>query len=238
MIYSADGKEDPLLIALNKHDGSVVWKTPRGLDVRKSFSFCTPLLIEVDGKPQIISPCSGAVVSYDPVNGKEIWRCRYGQGYSVTPRPVYANGLIFASSGFDRAIAHAIDPTGSGDVTDTHLKWTYSKTVPRESSFIVIDDLFYMNDDKGILTCLDSKTGDLHYAERISPEGGYSGSPVYASGHLFFTNGEGVTTVVKPGKKFDKVGENRISEYGLSTFAVISDGFLHRTENHLIRIGK
>lgn len=238
LVFSADGKDDPVLIALNKMDGTLNWKTARNLDIRRKFSFCTPLIITVKGNPQIISPCSGAVVSYDPETGKEIWRCRYGEGYSVTPRPVFANGLIYASSGFDRAIAYAIRPDGKGDVTDTHIAWTYSKTVPRESSFIVVGDEFYMNDDKGILTCLDAHNGELHYAERISPEGGYSGSPVYASGHLFFTNGEGVTTVIKPGKTFQKVAENRLDEYGLSTFAVLSDGFLHRTENHLIRIGE
>lgn len=238
LIYSADGNKDPKLIALNKNDGTVAWEKARDVEVRRFFSFSTPLLIDVKGKPQVISACSGAVISYHPETGKEIWRCLYGEGYSVTPRPVFANGLIYASSGFDRAIAYAIRPDGKGDVTDTHVEWTYSKTVPRESSFIVVDDLFYMNDDKGIVTCLDAKTGELHYAERISPEGGYSGSPVYASGHLFFNNGEGVTTVVKPGKTFNKAGENRLGEYGLSTFAVLEDGFLHRTESHLVRIGK
>ena len=155
----------------------------------------------------------------------------------MTPRPVYANGIIYASSGFDRAIVYAIRPDGQGDVTDTHVVWKYEKTVPRESSFILLGDKFFMNDDKGILTCLDAKTGELHYAERINPEGGYSASPVYASGHLFFHSGEGVTTVVKPGSDFERVAENRIDEYGLSSFAVVSDGFIVRTEKHLIRIG-
>ena len=237
LVYSADGKSDPSLIALHKADGTLAWKKIRNIEVDRKFSFCTPLVIEVNGQTQIISPCSGAVVSYDPENGDEIWRCRYGKGYSVTPRPVYAHGLIYASSGFDRAVAYAIKPDGKGDVTDSHVVWTHTKTVPRESSFIVVGDEFYMNDDKGVLTCLDAKTGDVHYSERLNPEGGYSASPVYASGHLFFLNGEGVTTVIKPGKTFQKVGENRIGEYGLSSFAVLSDGFLHRTEKHLIRIG-
>lgn len=238
LVYSADGATDPKLIALNKSDGTVAWQTPRNIEVRKSFSFCTPLLIEVNGKQQIISPCSGAVVSYHPETGEEIWRCRWGEGYSVTPRPVFAHGLIFASSGFDRANVYAIKPDGKGDVTETHLVWKHSKMVPRESSFIIVGDEFYMNDDKGILTCLDAKTGEQHYVERISPEGNYSASPVYASGHLFFTNENAITTVVKPGKTFNKVAENRIDEYGLSSFAIIKDGFLHRTEKHLFRIGK
>ncbi len=238
LIYSADGKEDPTIVALNKADGSVAWKTPRQVEVKKTFSFCTPLLIEAGGQTQIISPCSGGVIAYAPEDGAELWRCRWGEGYSVTPRPIYHHGLIYASSGFDRATAYAIRPGESGDITDTHIEWTYTKTVPRESSFIIVGDEFYMNDDKGVLTCLDAKTGDVHYVERLSPEGGYSAAPVYASGHLFFTNGEGVTTVVKPGTTFEKISENRLDQYGLSSLCVLSDGFLHRTETQLIRIGK
>lgn len=238
LIYSADGREDPQLVALGKKDGRIAWTTPRNVEVSRPFSFATPLLIEVDGKAQVISPCSGALISYEPETGEEIWRCLWGEGYSVTPRPVFAHGLVFASSGFNRAITYAVRPDGQGDVTNTHIAWTYDKTVPKESSFIVVGDEFYMNDDKGILTCMDAKSGEVHYIERLRPEGGYSASPVYASRHLFFTNGEGVTTVIKPGTAFEKVSENELGEYGLSSMAVISDGFLHRTESHLVRIGK
>ncbi len=237
LIYSADGETDPSLIALNKLDGTVSWVTRREVDVRRPFSFCTPLFIEAAGRGQVISPCSGAVISYDPETGEEIWRARYGEGFSVTPRPVFAHGMIYASSGFMRAIAYAIRPDGTGDVTGSHIAWTYDKTVPRESSFIVVGDEFYMNDDKGVLTCLDARTGEVHYVERMNPEGGYSASPVYAGGHLYFINGEGITTVIRPGKTYTRVAENSIGEYGLSSFAVLGDGFLHRTEDHLIRIG-
>ncbi len=238
LIYSADGSQNPCLIALNKGDGTVAWKKTRSFTPRNNFSFATPLLIEVKGQAQVVSPCSGGVIAYDPETGEEIWKCAYGDGYSVTPQPVFAHGLIYVSSGFDRAIAYAIRPDGKGDVTATHIAWEYSKTVPKESSFIVVGDEFYMNDDKGVLTCLDAKTGAFHYTERLRPEGGYSASPVYASEHLFFTNGEGITSVIKPGKTFQKVAENTLGEYGLSSMAVISNGFLHRTEKHLFRIGQ
>ena len=99
------------------------------------------------------------------------------------------------------------------------------------------DEIFF-NDDKGILTCLDAATGKEHYRERLDGQGGYSASPVYAGGHLYFHNGNGITTVVKPGKTFVKVAENQLGEFGLSSFAVVSDGFVIRTEGHLIRIGE
>lgn len=238
LIFSSDGQENPFIVALSVADGSILWKTPRNVTVQRTFSFATPLLVEVKGKTQIISPASGAVIAYDPADGREIWRFRYGEGYSVVPRPLHRDGIIYVCSGFNRASIFAVRADGEGDVTDTHLVWQDDKTVPKESSPILVDDLIYFNDDKGILSCLDAATGEEHYRERLDGQGGYSASPVYANGHLYFHNGDGVTTVVKPGKVFRKVAENRLGEYGLSSFAVVSDGFVIRTEGHLIRIAE
>ncbi|MEM9016719.1 MAG: PQQ-binding-like beta-propeller repeat protein [Verrucomicrobiota bacterium] len=238
LIFSCDGAEEPFVVSLDKRSGEVLWKTLRNVEVQRPFSFCTPLVIEVDDKPQIILPGSGAVISYDPENGGEIWRCRYGEGFSVVPRPLFHNGLIYVCSGFMRATLYAIRADGTGDVSDTHVVWTEDKAIPKESSPIIVDGLLYLNDDKGVLSCLDPDTGEVIYRERLDGKGGYSSSPIYAGGHLFFHNGDGVTTVIKPGRSFDKVAENKIGEYGLSSFAVVSDGFLVRTEENLIRIGK
>lgn len=238
LIFSCDGAENPFVVALNKKDGSVAWKTPRDVEVTRTFSFSTPLIIEVAGKPQAVIPGSGAVISYDPNSGREIWRFDYDEGYSVVPRPIYHNGKVYVCSGFGRAVLFAIRVDGIGDVTETHLAWKNDKAIPKESSPIIVDSLLYINDDKGILSCFDAETGEEIYRERMDGEGGYSSSPVYAGGNLYFHNGEGVTTVVKPGQEFDKVEENDIREYGLSSFAVVSDGFIVRTEEHLIRIGE
>ena len=111
----------------------------------------------------------------------------------------------------------------------------YSKTVPKESSPIVVDDLLYFNDDKGVATCLDAKTGDVQWQERLAP-GGYSASPIYADGHLYFQNGEGVATVIRPGRKFDKVAENEIGEPGLASYGVADGALFLRTGSKLFRI--
>ncbi|MDA7922211.1 PQQ-binding-like beta-propeller repeat protein [Verrucomicrobiales bacterium] len=238
LIFSCDGKEDPFVIALSASDGSEVWRTARDVEVSRTFSFSTPLLIKVKGKQQVILPGSGAVIAYEPDTGKEIWRCGYGEGYSVVPRPLYENGIIYVCSGFNTATLLAIKADGDGDVTDSHIVWKAEKRIPKESSPIIVDGLLFINDDKGILTCFDAATGEEYYQERLNGEGGFSSSPVYASGHLFFHNGEGVTTVIKPGKSFEKAEENELKEFGLSSFGVISDGFLVRTEENLIRIGE
>lgn len=236
LIFSCDGTENPFIVALDRASGKVLWKTERKVKVSRSFSFSTPLAIQVNGKWQIVSPASGAVISYDSESGREIWRSRYGEGYSVVPRPLYAHGLVYVCSGFGTASLFAIDPTGEGDVTETHVRWEVGRRIPKESSPIIVGDHVYVNDDKGILTCLEAKTGEQVWQKRVDGGGGYSASPVFAGGHLFFHNGDGVTTVVKPQTTFEKVAENDIGEYGLSSFGVTDDGFVIRTEKHLIHV--
>jgi len=238
LIFASDGEKDPFVAALNKDSGAILWKTPRNVEVSRTFSFSTPLMIKVNGADQAVIPGSGAVVAYDPSDGKEIWRFRYADGYSVVPRPLFHDGKIYVCSGFNRAVLFAIKADGQGDVTDTHLVWNDDKAVPKESSPIIVDDLIYLNDDKGVLSCFVAATGEELYRERLEGQGGYSASPVYAGGHLFFHNGGGITTVVKPGRSFTKVAENSLGEAGLSSFAVVSDGFVIRTEGHLVRIGE
>lgn len=240
LIFSCDGKEAPVVVALNQADGKIAWETPRNVEVSRTFSFATPLAIEVAGSTQVVVPGSGAVIAYDPEDGSEIWRFLYGEGYSVVPRPLYFDGKIYVCSGFNRAILYAVrvDPDAEGDITESHLEWKVEKAIPKESSPIIVNDLLFVNDDKGILSCIDPFTGEVHFSERLNPEGGYSSSPVFASGHLFFHNGEGITTVVKPSTNFEKVAENDLGEYGLSSFGVVSDGFVVRTDGALIRIGK
>lgn len=240
LVFSCDGQEDPIVVALNKKDGSILWKTPRNVEVTRKFSFSTPLVIEVAGSPQVVLPGSGAVIAYQPSDGKEIWRFDYDEGYSVVPRPLYHNGKIYVCSGFNRAILYAIKVDGEtkGDITESNLVWKVDKAIPKESSPIIVDNLLFINDDKGILSCFDADTGEHHYSERLNGEGGFSSSPVYAGGHLFFHNGEGITTVVKPEDRFRKVEENDIGEYGLSSFAVASDGFVVRTDGSLLRIAE
>src|SRR5262249_38284452 len=101
LVFSCDGGDVQFVVALDQATGKVRWKIDRKTGAFKKFSFGTPLLITVDGKPQIVSPGSGVVCAYDPKTGREIWRVRYDNGYSVVPRPVYGHGLVFVATGYD-----------------------------------------------------------------------------------------------------------------------------------------
>jgi len=236
LIFNCDGASNPFVAALFVSNGLVKWKTPRNTSARAKFSFCTPLVIEVDGKSQVISPGSGFVGAYDPQTGREIWRVRYGEGYSVVPRPVFSHGLLFISSGFDNPVVYAIRPQGaSGDVTSTHVAWTHRKGAPQTPSMLALGDELYVVSDAGIATCVDAKTGTVHWTHRF--EGGFSASPVAAEGRVYFQNEAGVGYVVKASRKFELLSENDLHERSLASCAVTDGALFIRTESHLWRIG-
>jgi outer membrane protein assembly factor BamB len=237
LVFSCDGASDPFLAALDAKTGAIRWKTPRNTSARSKFSFSTPLAITIGGKETIISPASGFVGGYSPTDGREIWRVRYGEGYSVVPRPVFGNGLLYLSSGFDRPIVYAIDPSGAmGDATASHIRWTQPKGAPNTPSPLLIGNELYMVSDAGIASCLDARTGQPHWSERVG--GGFSASPVAAEGKIYFLNESGVTSVVRAGKSFELLAKNDLGERALASPALDNGAIFIRTESRLWRLGK
>jgi len=235
LIFNCDGASDPFIAALDKRTGKVLWKVPRQTTAKRTFSFSTPLVIEVSGRKQVITPGSGVVSALDPKNGREIWRVRYGEGYSVVPRPVFGHGLVFLSSGYERAIIHAIRPDGQGDVTDTHVAWTQERGAPKSPSMLLVGDELYAVADNGVAICVDARTGRIHWQERVG--GNYSASPVFAGGRIYMQNETGTGFVLAPGKEFRVLAENPLGERTLASYAVLEGALLIRTEQHLYRIG-
>lgn len=234
LVFSADGGSDPVVVALDKKTGKALWKFNRESGAAKKFSFCTPLLITVKGHRQLITPGSGVVNALDPASGREIWRVRYGQGYSVVPRPVFGHGLVFIGTGFDRPSVLAIRPDGQGDVTDTHVAWTVTKSAPNTPSLLLAGDELYMVSDGGIASCMDAKTGQVHWQERVG--GNYSASPLLANGRIYLQSEEGVGTVLKPGREFVKLAANDLGERSLASYAAADGALFIRTAEHLFKI--
>jgi len=236
LIFSCDGADDPFVVALDARTGLEKWRFNRSSDSKNKFSFSTPAVITVNGRQQLITPGSGVVNALDPVTGSEIWRVFYGDGYSVIPKPVYGNGLLFVATGYNTPNVMAIRPVGaSGDVTDTHVAWTGKKAAPHTPSLLLVGDELYMVADKtNILTCVNARTGDEHWHERIG--GNYSASPLFADGKIYVQSEEGPAIVIKPGKTFTKLADAGFKERTLASYAAGDNCLFIRTEKNLYRV--
>ena len=233
LIFSCDGSKDPFIIALNSQNGEQVWRTKRTANAKKKFSFCTPLVVDTADGKQVILPGSSMIGAYNPDTGAEIWKVTYGDGYSVVPRPVTAHGMVYFSSGFDKATALAVKLGGRGDVTESHLAWRIIKGAPHTPSMLAVGDELYMVSDGGIGSCVDARTGKVHWQERLG--GSYSSSPIVSKGRIYYTNETGAVKVVKAAKKFELLVTNELGERTLASPAVADNALFYRTEKHLWR---
>ena len=232
LIFSCDGSDAAFVVALDKQTGQVKWKTNRRLPADQAYT--TPLVIRVGDRDQLVSVGAYRAVAYDPLNGKEIWRVSYADGFSNVPRPVFAHGLVYIATGFQQPSLLAVRPDGTGDVTKTHMAWKLSRGAPLTPSPIVVGDELYVVTDGGIATCLDARTGATIWQQRLG--GTYSASPVFAGGGIYFPAEQGVTTVIAPGREFRRLATNRLDGGLLASMAVSSGSLFLRTDNHLYRI--
>ena len=238
LVLVRDGCDVQYVTALDKKTGETIWKTDRPpIDTdfpyyKKAFS--TPLVIEAAGRKQMIVPGAHWLVSYDPDSGEPIWQANTGTGFSNASRPVFGHGMVYVCTGFGQSLLQAVRVDGQGDVSDTHIAWTGKKQVPKKSSPILVGDELYMISDKGIATCLDGRTGETHWSERILS--GCSASPVFADGRIYYFGEDGSTVVMQPGKQPKTLAENEVEGRIMASAAITNGAIFLRTDTHLYRI--
>lgn len=239
LVLVRDGRDAQYVAALDKQTGQIAWRVDRppinaeGGYLKKSF--ITPLLITSAGQTQLVAPGSHWVVSYDPISGKELWRARHGEGYSVGASAVFGDGLAIFSTGFDKPQLVAVRVDGHGDVTKTHFAWKTLKQAPTMSSPVLTGDEIYWVSDAGMASCGDVRTGAIHWQERLG--GLHLTSLLCAESRVYYFAQDGRTTVVKADKQFEKLAENRIKGPLVATPAVMDGTMFLRTEAGLYRVG-
>jgi outer membrane protein assembly factor BamB len=235
LIFNCDGIDSPFVIALDVSTGDERWRTPRPNIAKMTFSFSTPLIIEVNDHPQLISTASGLVCGYNPRTGAELWMAQYPNRWSVVPRPVYQDGLILISTGYEGpAELLAIRPTGSGDVTESHIAWRADRFVPHNPSPIIHDGFIYLVSDRGIASCRELQTGKLIWKERLG--GAYSASPILADNRVYFLSEDGLCTVIRAAPEFESLARNDLGERSLASVTPTTGALFIRTINGLYRI--
>lgn len=236
IIFHMDGSDQQFIVALDKHTGTVAWKTPRSGEMNSNpqlkKSYGTPIVTEIQGRDVVVSPAANWVYGYEPATGEELWKLSYeGLGFSIVPKPVVGDGMIYVGTSYMKPKMLGIDITGS----EPKVVWTSERNVPAISSPILINDaLYFVSDKGGIVTCLDAKTGSEKWRDRIG--GNHSASPTFAGGLLLFHSREGETAVVQPGAKFNLLHRNKIDGSHFATAAVSEDALFIRSDKALYKI--
>tara|TARA_B100000927_G_scaffold81577_1_gene65370 strand:- start:4072 stop:5322 length:1251 start_codon:yes stop_codon:yes gene_type:complete len=241
LIFNVDGRDVQYVIALNKETGKTAWKTNRSVDfsdvqVNQRKAYGTPFIIPRGNSNQMVSIGAKGVYSYDPENGKELWKAEH-RGWSIAPRPVYGEGLVFTMIDRDRPEMWAINPNGSGDITETHIEWKETKRMPPRASPIIIKGLLFVVDRNGYISCIEAKTGKSIWQKRV--KGRFSASPILANNLIYFFNEDTVCTIIKPTRELEIVAENKLSDDKLMATPAFDENSIYiRTEKNLTRIVK
>lgn len=205
-----DHNGECFLFALDKKSGNEVWRARRD----EVTSWATPLVVEVNGKPQVITSATNQVRSYDYETGEIIWTST-GMTRNVIPSPVYADGILYLMSGFRGSMLQAVDlRRAKGDITNTDaVLWTYAKDTPYSPSPLLMDGkLYFLRVNNGFLTCLDAKTGGVLYAnQKLEGISTLYSSPSGAEGRIYIAS-KGMVLVIKAGENFGVLASNVLDD--------------------------
>jgi outer membrane protein assembly factor BamB len=236
VIINWDHEGESFIIALDKETGSTIWKKPR--EERTSWS--TPLLVEHDGKAQVVTAATRKIRSYDAASGDLIWECS-GLGPNTIPSPVAGEGMIFAMSGFRQFSLLAIRLGGTGDLSNTSsVAWRLDRGTPYVPSPLLYDDrLYFCSGNNAVLSCVDAKSGkSLEEPRRLGDVGTVYASPVGAGGHVYLVGRGGVTAVLTNEDKSTVVATNKLDDSIDASPAVAGNELYLRGHSYLYCIAE
>jgi outer membrane protein assembly factor BamB len=229
-----DNGEKSFLAALDARTGKEAWRVPRQVQV----SWATPIVVPAGGHDELVTAGTEWVIAYDPATGKELWRAK-GLESNAVPSPVAGPDLVIVSSGYPEKVAVAIRPGGTGDVTGTpRILWKYNKGTAYVPSPILYRDYLYLLTDKGLVTCLDAKTGAVKYeGGRVPNAATFIASPVAIDGKILLSSEDGDVYVLRAGPTHEVIGRSSIGEPIYASPAVARGRIYIRGEKTLFAIG-
>jgi len=224
------------MFALNKKTGEDVWKVERD----EITSWATPLVVEVNGKPQVITSATNKVRSYDVETGAIIWYCA-GMTKNVIPNPVYADGILYLMSGFRGNVLKAVDlAKAKGDLTGSSaILWEYNQDTPYAPSPLLMGGkLYFLKGNNGILTCLNAKDGKVLYSnQKLDGITNIFSSPTGSKDQIYIA-AQGVVDVVKSGGDFALLAKNTLDDTFEASPVVIGNDLILRGYKYLYFISK
>ncbi len=206
-----DHQGDSFIVALDKRTGDELWRVPRDEET----SWSSPIVVEHGGRRQVITSATNRVRSYDLETGDLLWD---GSGVTLNaiPSPVASDGIVFVTSGFRGNVLQAIRiGAAQGDITGSEaIAWELDRDTPYVPSPLLYGDLLYfVKGNKGILSCLNAKTGEAHYGPlRMEGIEGVYASPVGAGDRVYLPSQNGTTLVLRRGPEFEVLARNSLED--------------------------
>ena len=235
--------DDPsYVLRIDKANGRTVWRQERPTTARieSPDAYTTPALLRYGTATEIVVTGGDVVTGHDVDTGRELWRAAglnptNDAANRIVASPVVHGSLLFAPSR-ERPLL-ALKPGGRGDVTKSHVLWEFQNG-PDVPTPVTDGTYLYVVNDRGIMFCLDARTGKEIYGRERLQSSSYSASPVLADGKIYITHEDGLTSVVRAGPKFELLAENDFDELTLSSPAVSDGQIFIRTEAFLYAIGQ
>ena len=247
LILHFEGTDQQFIVALNKKTGETVWRTDRPKECYDPLqpigkkAYVTPIVVNFAGRDLLISNGAAVCIAYDVQTGKEVWRVIQGEDSTIA-MPFSEDGVVFFYMGFvsppdgeKYAELLAVDPTGSGDVTKSHVLWRVKTPILQLLTPLIKDGIIYTVDSRNNLFAIDAKTGAALYTKRLKDK--YNSSPVYAGGRVYFTSVKGETLVLKAGRTLEILAENQLPGEIYATPAIANNSLIIRNESTIYRIG-
>ncbi|MBC8030516.1 MAG: PQQ-binding-like beta-propeller repeat protein [Pyrinomonadaceae bacterium] len=242
VLHGMKTDEPSYVLRLDKTSGKTIWKVERLTSaIRESpDAYTTPAVLRYGKTAELVVTGGDVVTGHDLATGKELWRANGLNPenlpfYRIVASPVIFNDIIYAPTRVKPLLA--LKAGGRGDISTSHVLWS-TPNGPDVPTPVTDGKYFYIVNDKGIMWCLDAKTGAEIYGQQRLKPGTYSGSPVLADGKIYVTNEDGLTSVVKAGAVFEVLAENPLNDYCLSSPAISGGQIFIRTSTNLYCIGK
>lgn len=238
LILVVQDQEGPsFLVALDKRTGDEKWRVARD----EKTSWATPLVVELEGRRQVVVSATKAIRSYDAATGTVLWQVG-GMTGNVIPSPVADAGLVFCMSGFrDSALLAIRLAAAKGDLTGKAeaIAWSLNKDTPYVSSPLLYAGLLYfVKSNDGALSAFAADSGAVQYqSQRLEGIKQIFSSPVGAAGRIYVTGKNGVTLVLKAGPKFEVLASNKLDDTFTASAAIAGRELYLRGYHNLYCLG-
>lgn len=228
LLVQDQNKGASVTVGLDRQTGAIRWRRDRPT----AMGWCTPVVLRIGARDEMIFASNKRLYSLDPASGRDLWSID-GPTEEPVPSVIFGHGMIYSTSGRNGPTLAVRPGDASANVND-RVAWTSLRGGPHVPGPILLGDYLYLVNDRGILTCLEAKTGKTIYQNRL--EGKFYASPASAGKHLFLTNEAGDTFVVEAGPKFKKVGVNSLGETVRASLAIVDGEIFARGQQTLFCI--